>query len=250
MSKPQSKAASVRPCLTVEQSHDDRMLRMCHDAMQVKMDEGRAAGKCLWHDKDRCSPSALHHYLLCALADGDLISVMNYAGMLHIRGDMGPVGFPHPKEVEQLKKELADTKDKVVTQLDTIRLQKMTIDQQNEQLARKVNSADGAHVAELYGDVLNHARAVGGAVGGAIKGVALEANLAEVERDRAYVTVTKSVGDIQQTATIEFDFVSTDSSTAEIAAAVERTIHALDGPEQMTVTNELHLDPMEHPGCC
>ena len=58
--------------------------------MRTKLDHARRNGRCGWNDPDVLDLHDLADLLCDALAEGDLVSVGNYAMMLHARMDGAP----------------------------------------------------------------------------------------------------------------------------------------------------------------
>jgi hypothetical protein len=68
-----------------EDKADHELVNYTTKAMRCKLGEARAKGRQGWWRQDECSIDQLQNLLDLALADADMISVINYAAMIHAR---------------------------------------------------------------------------------------------------------------------------------------------------------------------
>lgn len=74
--------------LKIEEAYDGAGIKQFSDAMAHKMKAAREAGRGKWWDESQCSTQYLHDLLMQSVADGDLVSVGNYAMMLYCRENL------------------------------------------------------------------------------------------------------------------------------------------------------------------
>lgn len=70
----------------LKDDHADReLVAYTTKAMRNKLADARKKGRAGWWDNTQCSIEHLQNLMLTAVQDGDMISVINYAAMVHAR---------------------------------------------------------------------------------------------------------------------------------------------------------------------
>lgn len=69
----------------LEDRADRELISHTQKVMQQSLSQGRSKGKSGWWNQDKCDATVLRNLMYRAIDENDLVSVINYAAMLHVR---------------------------------------------------------------------------------------------------------------------------------------------------------------------